>query len=339
MPTRAATDRISVYCQRSRASLPLPGKGRNSALLAAADPRGAATLEVEWEKPAALAMPNVVAELTDAAPTFRIRADAGVDALWWQISATDDFAFVPPNFDAVIAPTETLRFDLRTATFFNPGEPYFLRIKARRDGVWGEWSAPLAFQVEKPARPAPVTATVAAGKLRLAWPDAGAGAEYLVFGSNRRDFLPEPFADEEIVAMREQTVELVRPNKNLIAVVAEPHIELEPTARFYRVIARRAGVLSVPGDLIVTPPALAASLPPGRFCKPAGVSWMASTNTSPRSNNCPRRVSRGSFRRGFVRCVRATLDRRPILQDPPEPTDARAARLQASQPEHCCPRR
>jgi hypothetical protein len=185
-----------------------------------------------------------------------------VDLLWWQISATNDFAFVPPSFDAVIAMTERLRFDPLTATFFNPDQAYFLRVKARRDGVWGEWSAPITFRVAKPARPAPATANIAGAKLRLSWPDAGAGAEYLIFGSNRLDFVPELFAEDEIVAMREQVIEQRRPNKNLVATVAKPGIELEPAFRLYRVIARRDGVLSVPGDLIATPAPLAAKLPP-----------------------------------------------------------------------------
>ena len=259
---RAPTDRISVYCQRSRTSLPLPGKGRNSVLLAAGDPRGTAALTVDWEKPAGFTVPVTVAVPEDASPVFRIRTEPAADLLWWQISTTDDFAFVPPNFNAVIASTDTLRFDPLTATFFQPNQPYLLRVKARRDGVWGEWSAPLSFRVEKPARPAPGTATVAGAKLRLSWPDAGAGAEYLVFGSNRLDFVPEPFAENEIVALRGQDVTQRRPNKNLVATVAKPEIELDPAFRFYRVIARRAGVLSVPGDLIPTPAALAAKLPP-----------------------------------------------------------------------------
>lgn len=258
---RAPTDRISVYCQRSRVSLPVPGKGRNSVLLAAADPRGTATLAVDWEKPADPAVPTAVVAQADAAPTFRIRTEPAADLLWWQISTTDDFAFVPPNFDAVIAAADTLSFDPLTATFFHPGQPYLLRVKARRDGIWGEWSAPLAFRVEKPARPAPATATAAGAKLRLSWPDAGTGAEYLVFGGNRLDFVPEPYAEDEIVALRGQDVTQRRPNKNLVATVAKPEIELDPAFRFYRVIARRAGVLSVPGDLIATPPALAARLP------------------------------------------------------------------------------
>ncbi len=259
---RAVTDRISIYCQRSRASLPLPGKGRNSLLLAASDSRGAAKLEVEWDKPRDVAVSKAVAEQEDAAPTFRIRTTPAAELLWWQISTTDDFAFVPPNFDAVGPATDTLRFDPLSATFFNPSQPYLLRVKARRDGVWGEWSSPVSFRVEKPARPAPAKATVIGAKLRVTWPDAGEGAEYLVFGSNRLDFLPEPFAAEEIVAMRGPVIEQHRPNKNLVATVTKPEIELEPAFRFYRVITRRGGVLSVPGDLIATPAAFAAKLPP-----------------------------------------------------------------------------
>jgi hypothetical protein len=264
IPTQSRDDRVSVVCQRSRVSMPLPYKGRNIIALAATNPAGAATLNVMWEPLKAVTLRPPTAEIATSAPTFRINTDSGAEALWWQISAADDFAFVPPNFDAVIAPTGTLRFDLRTATFFDPAQPYFLRVKSRRDGAWSAWSAPLRFTVEKPARPAPVKATVADGRLRLAWPSAGEGAEYLVFASDRLDFIPEVFADEEIVAMREQTVELVRPNKNQIAAVTESHIEMEPTARYYRIIARRAGALSVPSELIATPSALAGKLPPAK---------------------------------------------------------------------------
>ena len=63
--------------------------------------------------------------------------------------------------------------------------------------------------------------------------------------------------------MRNQGVEESRPNKNLVAVLANPEIEIVPAHRFYRVITRRRGVLSVPGDLIRTPEALAAKLPAG----------------------------------------------------------------------------
>ncbi len=260
--TRSADDRISVFTQRARASLPLPQRGRNTVLLAASESKGIAKLETEWDRPGEIVVPKATAELADAAPSFRLRSEPAADQLWWQISSARDFHFVAPNFDGVIAATDTLRFDPLTSTFFNPGETYYLRLKARRDGVWSEWSAPVEFRVEKPARPAPLAAAVVGEKLRLSWPDAGTGTEYLVFGSNRLDFLPEPFAAEEIVVLREQIIEQQRPNRNLVATTSEPALELVPEHRFYRVIARRGGVLSVPSELLATPSSLAAKLPP-----------------------------------------------------------------------------
>ncbi len=262
--SHAPDDHISVFCQRSRASLPRLIKGKNTVLLLAGDKRGTATLAAEIDVSEKLIVPTAMATVAPApgSPEFSIQADSGTDLIWWQIAATADFTFIPPNFDAVAPITDKLAFDLLTATFFNPGQPWFLRIKARREGVWGEWSDPLSFRVEKPVRPAPATATIARDRLHLAWPDAGAGSEYLVFGSNRLDFLPKLFAADEIVALRDSGVEKKRPNENLIATVTKPEIELDAAFHFYRIITRRAGALSVPGDLVVTPPSLAAKLPP-----------------------------------------------------------------------------
>jgi len=256
-------DSISIFCQRARATLPAVHKGRNEFRLAASDTKGKATLFVEWQPAAAnLTLPEVTASLIDDAPSFAVKGTGNTDLVWWQVSSTNSFDFVPPNFDAVTPPSERITFDPLTATFLSPGQPYYLHIKGRHSGVWGEWSAPLEFRMGKPSRPAPAQAVVAGTKLRLTWPDAGKGCEYLVFGSNRLDFLPEPFAKEEIVVLRNQGVEKTRPNKNLIATVTKPEIELDASFRFYRVIVRRGEVLSVPGDLVFTPSALAAKLPP-----------------------------------------------------------------------------
>jgi hypothetical protein len=259
----APSDRISIYCQSAKTSAPFVQKGRNEFLLAADNPKGTAQLVVEWEPaPASLTGPAITAELVDTSPKFRVPSLATADLLWSQISAEPEFAFVPSNFDNVAAATDQITLDSLTVTFLNPNQAYYFRVKARNNGVWGEWSAPLEFRVEKPARPTPAQVSISENRLRLAWPDAGVGCEYLIFGSNRLDFLPEPFAAEEIVAMRNQGVEQSRPNKNLVATVIKPEIELEPAFRFYRVITRRDGILSVPGDLITTPPALTAKLPP-----------------------------------------------------------------------------
>jgi hypothetical protein len=263
VPFRSPEDEISVYCQRAKASLPTVRKGQNTIQLAASDAKGTATLVVEWQPaPADLELPTATASLTDGRPTFAVQTQPNGDHLWWQISASKSFDYVAPNLDAIIPAAEALTVDPLTSTFLNPGQSYFLRIKSRQAQVWGDWSAPLEFQVSKPARPAPAQTAVSGNRLRLSWPDAGVGCEYLIFGSNRLDFLPEPFAAEEIVKLRDQAIEESRPNKNLVATVAKPEIEFEPTFRFYRVITRKDGVLSVPGDLLTTPASLAVKLPP-----------------------------------------------------------------------------
>jgi hypothetical protein len=262
--TRAVTDRVSVYCQRARATLPLLQKGRNTLRLAAPDSKGKATLVADLAPGSKnLQLPAVTAALIDGTPTFAVRGAEGTDFIWWQVAHENTFDFIPPNFDAVIRTTDRMAFDPLTATFLTPGHPSFIRIKGRRNGIWGDWSAPLEFRIAKPTRPAPAQATFAGNRMRLSWPPGGNGCDYLVFGSNRLDFLPEPFATDEIVRMRDQAIEEKRPNKNLVATTDKPHIDFEPTFRFYRVIARRGEVLSVPGDLIVTPAPLAAKLPPG----------------------------------------------------------------------------
>ncbi len=260
---RSPDDQISIYCQRAKASLPIVRKGRNAFLLAAADKKGKATLAVDWERaPSNLTPPVVTAALVDDIPSFAIKGAAAEDLVWWQVSADSGFDFVPPNFDSIAPAAEKIAFDPLTATFLSPGQSYFLRIKGRHSGIWGEWSAPLEFRMAKPSRPSPAQTVVTGSRLRLTWPDAGPGCEYLLFGSNRLDFLPEPYATKEIVRLRNQAIEESRPNKNLITVLAKPEFELDPEFRFYRVITRRSGILSVPGDIIITPAALAAKLPP-----------------------------------------------------------------------------
>jgi hypothetical protein len=260
---RSPDDQISVFCQRSNASLPCLRQGPNTILLATRETTGTAELSAEWTKPEPDSiLPRAAAKLAATAPIFEVTAQPAADLLWWQIAPTADFAFVGPNFEAVTAFNSRVAFDPLTATFFNPDIGYFFRVKVRAAGVWSEWSEALEFRVEKPPRPAPVQATVASSRLRLTWPDAGEGAEYQVFGSNRRDFLPEPFAEEEIVKLRNQGIKETRPNENLVATVTKAEIELEPTFHFYRVLTRRAGVLSTPGDLIITPAALTGKLSP-----------------------------------------------------------------------------
>jgi hypothetical protein len=53
--------------------------------------------------------------------------------------------------------------------------------------------------------------------------------------------------------MRNRKVEELRPNKNLVAVVRQPRIELDAKHPFYRVVTRVGRRHSVPSELVWTP--------------------------------------------------------------------------------------
>ena len=268
VPVSATTDQISLFAQRSLISFPRPRKGQNTfELRATGSGLARVTFELndlcELPPPPEAKVLKVQASFHDPAPRFTVGASDQVDKVWWQIAGDEQFEFVPPNFDQVQPAAEEIALDPLTATFFNPSRPYFIRIKARSQGVWGAWSSPVRFLVEKPAAPESVTATsLPDGKLRLAWKGADA-EEYLIFGSNRLDFLPEIYAPDDIVSMVHVRPEQTRPNKNLIHTVrGTSAAEFFPTTRFHRVIARGGAAFSTPSALIPTPDVLARSLPP-----------------------------------------------------------------------------
>jgi|GEM_PF-1294331 len=262
--TKSVDDKVAVYMQCSQFALPIFSKGSNSVELAATG--GSAHVSYEYDPDREAVVPDL--RVTGTAKdgkfpgpaTFNIETKPVADRLWWQVSTDRAFTFIPPNFDTVSPFVPLLRFDPLTDTFFSPGQTYYLRVKAHANGVWGEWSPPLSFRVTKPAQPlAGRFAGIGGAQVRLSW--TGTAEEYDVFASNRADFLPEALGKDEIVSMEGTMVKQVNPNKNLVATVKLPQYEFTPEYRYYRIIAKKGGVRSIPSPLFVLPDEFAASLP------------------------------------------------------------------------------
>jgi hypothetical protein len=274
---KSASDKISVFAQCSRNALPLPPRGESVLTLDAE--RGEARVAVHYDAVEKISLPVVKLTALSATftgtPAFTMAVPNGAERVWWQIATSRDFAFVAPSLDGITPWAPELRLDPITDTFLTPGRAYFLRVKAANADGWGEWSDTVEFRVEKPAQPAePRWVKLADGRTRLAWRGAP-GIEYLVFASNRIDFVPEVFSPDEIVSLDHKTVAARRDNKNLVATTTAPVFDFEPKHHFYRVIARRGGTLSVPGPLVRLPVEVAAGLPPAmalqtRVSKDAG---------------------------------------------------------------------
>jgi hypothetical protein len=267
VPVSSPEDSVSVFCQRSRITFPMLRKGANEMLLHGASP-GNATVEfvlgsvgAELPKSPPVKAPTLFG---DEEPHFDAELPEGADQLWWQIAADPEFSFVQPNFDQVQKPVARVTVDRISGTFFNDGDERFFRAKARANGVWSDWSEPHAFRVRKPAAPRDVAAEIRSdGRVLVKW--AGLGAEdFLVFGSNRRDFLPEIYTSEEIVSMRHLQVVQSRPNNNVLAATPAQQVEIAPTVRFLRVVAKTGSAYSPPSPLLELPPAATAGLPPAQ---------------------------------------------------------------------------
>lgn len=178
----------------------------------------------------------------------------GADKIWWQVSASDDFASLIPNFDQVADPQSKLAIGSPIeATFFSPGRPYFFRVKQRVAGVWSEWSDPLAFQIQKPTAPQIAFVSKSShGEVTISWgPQDGA---LWIFGSDRLDFVPEIYANVQPLEIRNSAFGAVEPNENLLARADASAGKITlPAFAFYRTVANTGTHFSVPSDLLAIP--------------------------------------------------------------------------------------
>jgi len=252
VPVKSDDDQISVFCQCSRLALPAFGKGDNTVLLKS-ESEGKARLTLEYDAHKEKTLPVVIlqspAKSFIGAPHFTLKHPEGTEKVWWQISEERDFRFVSPNFDNVIAAATEVKIDPVSSTFLSPGDTYFFRVKVRCKGVWGEWCEPWEFQSTKPAQPLDLVFQRAPdGGVRLTWKGGDAG-EYLVFGSNRLDFMPEIFTQEEITGLNHLKITGSRKNQNLLATTKVKSWDFKPRHRYYRVIAKDGVALSVPSPM------------------------------------------------------------------------------------------
>lgn len=265
VPTKSDEDKISVFSQCSQVALPQLHRGDNMVQLDAKD--GKARVAVQFEPVKNVQLPSVkvsskTANFTEP-PSFAINSTPRAESIWWQVSTQRDFGFVAPSLEGVIPASNDLRFDALTDTFLSAGVPYFVRVKARAAGVWSEWSEPAEFRVAKPSTPTNAKFESAGGGfVTLKWKTPDKNAQFTVFGSNRRDFVPDIYTDTEIVEMDHLKVTKDRVNKNKVSDAKTAELDFVPQHRFYRIIAKGGNALSVPSALIELPAEFSKNLPP-----------------------------------------------------------------------------
>jgi len=252
-------DRLVVICQAAKAMFPGLPLTTNDVEFSSVTANG--KLSLEWKlNPSAPALQPVPApafkfgdHLPLGVPVVSVE-EHGADAVWWQVSDDSGFARVLGNFDVVQKPLDVIRIasPIET-TFFTRGRKFFFRIKQQIDGVWSEWSAPVAFKVNGPAAPTGASATATDGKCVVTWTPSN--DEVWIFGSNRMDFVPEIFSSIEPTRLKNNVISASIENKNLLLKTPGTAGRAEvPAFAFYRLIAHQGGMLSVPSALVRTQP-------------------------------------------------------------------------------------
>ncbi|MCP4683295.1 MAG: glycosyltransferase family 39 protein [Desulfobacterales bacterium] len=249
---------LRVYCQGARASFPILLKGQNDILLSAGASKGKAKVSFVYQTLADnRSLPEVYVKneanvFQYESPSFQIDGSKGIERVWWQISGQSDFRFVIPNFERVQAFSSTVGLSKMTDTFFISNEPYFFRVKAKRNGIWGNWSPVFQFRVVKPDQPYNIECELNSdGKVKLHWYGAKEkNTEYLIYGSNRLDFIPDIYCELEITEMVNGEVLKSRPNRNFILSTREHSCTFSKCFNFYRIVAKIGDALSTPSTLI-----------------------------------------------------------------------------------------
>lgn len=249
MPAEVTEDIICI-CQCSRRAAPRLLSGANTVVLGSSDDAIEMKLTIELN--------SEVAQMSaPPAPSLNVK-DAYVDepvrftwnhesaqTIWLQVFGDDQ----TPLLDYILEAEDRIDFHPIEQTFFDRDVTYRVRAKQQIDGIWSEWSEDSVFTVVKPETPRDVRIDLdASGAIQMSWLGED-DCEFLIFGSNRVDFVPDIYSTEEPIGGLDGTLDTI-PVSNLIASTTGAGCRIEQPYVYYRVIALRGSCYSNPSALI-----------------------------------------------------------------------------------------
>jgi len=88
-------------------------------------------------------------------------------------------------------------------------------------------------------------------QIRLSWDAKNLGeVAYMIFGSDRKDFVPDVYSACQITKMKDKKTTATEPNENYVVSTRATHITLPYEFYFYRIVARLGNALSTPSALV-----------------------------------------------------------------------------------------
>ncbi len=238
---------VLCICQCSRISAHPIMKGANAIRLNSPDGDIEAELEITWDEKTAelepIPIPVLSIEKTYEDRPVCFQVMPGV--YWIQVFGEDEL----PLLDYVREVTGEIAFDPLEQTFFDNDRSYRARIKQEVEGIWSEWSEYLPFSVIKPNSPHDIEIRLDDhGEIVFTWQGED-DCEYLIFGSNRLDFVPDVYSDQQPTGGLDGHLKMEN-IQNLIIRTQGTEARVDRPCVYYRMIAMRNGCLSNPSRLI-----------------------------------------------------------------------------------------
>ncbi len=243
-------ENVLCNCQCSRIAAPRVKRGLNTIRLDCLDREIEAEFSFEVdEEVAGMSPPGqpaliVKSEYVDEPVRFRWNPE-NAQSIWIQVLGDDD----QPLLDYIRNAEETIEFHPIEQTFFSNGGKYRVRARQQIDDIYSEWTDDIEFSVRKPEVPKNIWIYAdEKGGITANW-EGESDCEFLLFGSNRIDFVPDVFSSNEPVKGLDGKLEL-KSVKNLIARTEATTCRIPEPCAFYRIIAFRGGMYSNPSVMV-----------------------------------------------------------------------------------------
>ncbi|MBI4816729.1 MAG: hypothetical protein HY791_10750 [Deltaproteobacteria bacterium] len=239
--------RTTLVMQASRFVMPRLRKGQNVVLVESTRP-GPVKVTVTYG-PNDRAPPVATLEVeTATGPTLVPSATERFQRVHWQVARDSAFSQIDPTLDVVEPYTGKVALSAMERTHFLPGRTYFVRVRVAAKDRWSPFSNVVEFVDTKPATPTLKGILVSGEETRIEL-EPQKGVTFHVFGSDRRDFVPDVYSNHELVELAGADVKTATVSNRLASVDAGASLTV-PTRRFFRVVAELAGSISVPTALI-----------------------------------------------------------------------------------------
>ncbi|KPA19713.1 hypothetical protein MHK_000067, partial [Candidatus Magnetomorum sp. HK-1] len=254
-------DNVTVCCSGSKETFPVLHKGLNQLSIFNKENKGEVTVKFllnDQVFKGISTLPfvkiiNLPFIFKYSNPYFILSYSEKIEKIWFQISETNDFKIIIPNLERIQNVSKRIALSEISNTFLSNNNTYYIRIKAKENEIWGEWSHSYSFKVIKPASPRHIIITKINDRLiKLTWYTTDQDSTFFIFGSNRLDFIPDFYCSEEVIEVKNfEPVKIIH-NKNFIGQTDKNFFIAENSYCFYRIIAKKEQSYSIPSQLVVS---------------------------------------------------------------------------------------